>query len=400
VTLREVLGAEFSDQLFQLVEPDGTVRFRSSHLRGQTLPLTAVARDNAAGGRRTFETVVLGRQRLRLLTLPVGAGERPSHLVQAGLSLGRSQRALSRYLESLVVLVPLSLGLAASGGAVMARAALRPVDEMSRTARRITAEALARRIDVRGTGDELDRLADTLNGMLGRLEAAFAALRRFSADAAHELRTPLTVLKGGLEVALRADRSAEDYRRVLGSSLEEVDRLVRLAEDLLLLSRATAGLEGGRRDVDLASLALDVLEVAAGRGRAAGVVVRLDRVTPVTVHGDAQALRRAALNIVDNAVKYTPPGGRVAVSVERADGHACLVVEDTGPGIAPADAARVFEPFVRLDAARAGDAGGAGLGLAIARSIAVAHGGALTLESPPAGGCRFVLRLPVAAGKA
>ena len=142
------------------------------------------------------------------------------------------------------MLIPLGVGLAALGGAVIARAALRPVDDITRTARRITAEDLTRRVPRRGTGDELDRLAETLNGMLARLEATFAQMRRFAADAAHELRTPLTALRGGIEVALRAERRPEEYRRVLASSLEEVARLIRLAEDLLLLSRATAGLEG------------------------------------------------------------------------------------------------------------------------------------------------------------
>src|SRR5207247_10709949 len=173
----------------------------------------------------------------------------------------RSHRALARYLETLVILIPLGLGLAASGGALMARKALEPVDRMSRSARRITAEDLSRRLELRGTGDELDRLADTLNEMLGRLEGAFGTMRRFSADAAHELRTPLTALKGGLEVALRAERSPAEYRRVLAGSLEEVERLGRLAEDLLALSRASAVPESRRDRVDLETLALDLLDV-------------------------------------------------------------------------------------------------------------------------------------------
>ena len=139
------------------------------------------------------------------------------------------------------MLIPLGVGLAALGGALIARAALRPVDRMTRTARRITAEDLSRRVERPGTGDEMARLAETLNGMLARLEESFAQTRRFAADAAHELRTPLAALRGGIEVTLRAARSPEEYRRVLASSLEEVERLIRLAEDLLLLSRSTAG---------------------------------------------------------------------------------------------------------------------------------------------------------------
>ena len=147
---------------------------------------------------------------------------------------------LRRYLQTLLILIPLGVGLAAAGGAVIARKALRPVDEMTAAARRITAEDLHQRIRRQGSQDELDRLAETLNGMLARLDEAFRQMRRFAADAAHELRTPLTALKGGIEVALRASRTPEEYRQVLVSSLEDVDRLIRVAEDLLLLSRAAA----------------------------------------------------------------------------------------------------------------------------------------------------------------
>src|SRR2546425_262186 len=287
-----------------------------------------------------------------------------------------SEPTLRWYFQSLLVLVPLAVALAATGGALMARAALRPVDQMSAAARRITAEALGQRVRVQGTGDELDRLAETLNGMLARLETAFAEIRRFSADAAHELRTPLTALKGGLEVALRAERSPEEYRRVLAGSLEEVERLVRLAEDLLALSRAAAAPEARRDAVDLEPLALDVLDVGARLSAGTGVAVRLKEATPAVVRGAADALRRAALNLVENAVKYTPRGGTVEISVVREGEAVLLVVEDTGPGVPAQDAGRILEPLARLHAARGGDVGGVRLGLAIARSIVIAQGGA------------------------
>jgi heavy metal sensor kinase len=310
------------------------------------------------------------------------------------MALQRVQAVRDRYLDTLIVLIPLGVGLAALGGAIIARAALRPVDEMARTARRITAEDLSRRVERRGSGDELDGLAETLNGMLARLEDAFGQTRRFAADAAHELRTPLTVLRGGIEVALRMERSPDEYRRVLASSLEEVERLIRLAEDLLLLSRSLAGPEGSRAPVDLEPLVLEVFEVGARIGRDAGVSVRVDATAPAPVAGDAAALRRALLNLVENAVKYTPPGGKVEIGLARGDGVAEITIADTGIGIEPADLERIFEPFLRLDAARARDTGGAGLGLAIARSIVIAHGGSITVESRPGSGSRFTVRLP------
>ena len=380
-------------QLFQVLGPDGGLRLRSPRLR-DALPLSAAARRNAEAGRPTFETVTLAGQRLRVVTLPVRREGRLAELVQVAASLRPIDGALRRWVEALLILIPLGLGLAAVGGLMLARAALRPVDAMSRAARRIDAEALAQRIDVRGTGAELDRLAETLNGMLARLENTFAEMRRFSADAAHELRSPLTALKGTLEVALRADRSGAEYRAALASALEEVERLIRLAEDLLLLSRATAGPESPRARVDLERLVLEVGEAGARLGEPRGVAVRVGAVAPLAALGDTGALRRALLNLMENGVKYTPPGGRVEVSVTAVDGEAVLAVEDTGPGIDPADAPRIFEPFVRLDAARARESGGAGLGLAIARSIVVAHRGAIGVERGRGGGARFTIRLP------
>lgn len=390
--LRDLLDPEH--QLFQLLGPDGRLRMRSWRLRDDVLPLSAEGHRLVAEGRPAFETITLHGQRVRTVALPVRRNDRLVEVVQVGVPLAPTERTLQRWIEALLVLVPLGVGLAAAGGRVMARAALRPVDEMALAARRIDAEALARRITLRGTGDELDRLAETLNGMLARLENTFGNMRRFSADAAHELRTPLTALKGTLEVALRAERSGAEYRAALASALEEVERLVRLAEDLLLLSRSSAGPESPRARVELEGLVLDVADVGARLAKDHGVSVRVGAVAPVAVLGDAGALRRALLNLVENGVKYTPAGGRVEVSVAEVGGDVVMAVEDTGPGIDPRDTARIFEPFVRLDAARDRESGGSGLGLAIARSIIVAHRGSLAVERRDPLGSRFVIRLP------
>jgi two-component system, OmpR family, sensor kinase len=390
--LRDLLDPEH--QLFQLTGPDGRLRMRSWRLRDDVLPLSAEGRRLIAEGQPAFETVALHGQRVRTVALPVRRDGRLVEVGQVGMPRAPTERTLQRWIEALLVLVPLGVGLAAAGGRVMARAALRPVDEMARAARRIDAEALARRITVRGTGDELDRLAETLNGMLARLENTFGNMRRFSADAAHELRTPLTALKGTLEVALRAERSGSEYRAALASALEEVERLVRLAEDLLLLSRSSAGPESPRARVELEGLVLDVADVGARLAKDRGVSVRVGAVAPLAVLGDAGALRRALLNLVENGVKYTPAGGRVEIAVAEAGGNAVIAVEDTGPGIDPRDAARIFEPFVRLDSARDRESGGSGLGLAIARSIVVAHRGELAVERRDPIGSLFTICLP------
>ena len=396
--LRELLGPEVYDKFFQFRDREGQPEDRSGFLRGRSLPLSALARDNARRGVRTLETLMLrGGERVRLLTLPIVRDGRLDQLVQVGISLDRMEAALRRYVRIYLALVPVGVGLAAVGGALIARAALGPVNAMARTARRITAEDLSQRIPIRGTGDELDYLAETLNGMLARLEPAFGQMRRFTADAAHELRTPLTALKGGIEVALRSARDPEEYRRVLRDSLEEVDRLIRVAEDLLLFSRTTAaGIGAARARVALEPLVLEALDTGAWLAQGSGVTVRLGAVTPAEVTGDADALRRALRNLVENAVRYTAAGGTVELALLREKDAAALVVEDSGIGIEPADFERIFEPFVRLDEARSRASGGTGLGLAIARGIAVAHGGSLTVQSAPKAGSRFTLRLPLA----
>src|SRR5215467_261594 len=250
------------------LDPEGRVRSRA--LR-PGLPLSREARFNALHGAPTIETVSLTTgEQARLLTMPVVRGGRVVDLVQVAMPLRRTHRTLIRYVETLAVLVPLGVVLSAVGGWLLARRALRPVDRMSQSALRISAEDLSRRLERRGTQDEIDRLADTLNAMLARLQAAFGEMQRFTADAAHELRTPLTALRGGIEIALRAERSPDEYRRVLASSIEEVDQLIRLAEDLLLLSRSTVGLTTSRQPVDLEPLCLEALElgVRLAKGKA------------------------------------------------------------------------------------------------------------------------------------
>jgi heavy metal sensor kinase len=394
--IREILGTRFLDVFYRVIGPDGRAQAQSGPPRLRHLPLSAEARERGLSGDPTFETVVLSRgERVRLLTIPLTQPTAPEQFIQVGATYDDIDRALSGYLEALAVMVPVGLGLALVGGAWLARSALRPVRAMSRTARRISAQDLTRRLPLRGTSDELDHLAETLNAMFGRLDTAFTHVRRFAVDAAHELRTPLTVLKGGIEVALRADRSQREYRDVLHSSLEEVEQLIALAENLLLLSRLRMDTELPRRTVELEPLLMDVVDTGARLADGRGVIVRLGPVEPLVVHGDQLTLRRAIVNLVENAIKYTGAGGTVELSLERDGHHAVMAVSDTGVGMNPEDAERIFEPFVRLDGARTTDNGGAGLGLSIVHSIVVAHDGRLSVQTAPGVGSTFTMRLPL-----
>jgi two-component system OmpR family sensor kinase len=388
---RRFFGFSPWERYYGLFDPGGRMNSGSGQLR-----LSPQAMKNAAEGRLTFETVHgIAEYPVRILTLPVVRVGRLVNLIQVGMSLENSQATMRRFLLILSAVLPVALLLAGGGGWLLARRALMPVDRMAEAARRISVENLTERLSDPGKGDELSRLARTLNQMLDRLESSFLQVRQFSADASHELQTPLTILKGEMEVALRMERSPGEYRRILESGLEEIDRISRLVDGLLLLSRAEAGaLKMDWKNVELSLLLEEVYEQGKVPADARGVTLSLGDRVPLSIVGDKGHLRRALLNLVDNGIKYTPAGGRVTLSLERNEGWACLSVEDTGIGISEEDRARIFERFYRSPEALS-IGGGHGLGLCIARSIAETHGGKIEIESTPGQGSRFTILVPL-----
>jgi heavy metal sensor kinase len=365
--------------------------------RSGRLPLSANAVHRAAEGQSTFETLEeLGPYPVRVLTQPVHEAGRVTSLIQVGMSLESVAVTRRRFLLVMATVLPLALLFAGGGGWLLAQRALRPVDRMTEAARRISAEHLDERLETTGSDDELDRLAATLNDMLSRLDGAFRQVRQFSADASHELQTPLTIVKGEIEVALRAPRSPDEYQRVLASALEESERIAQLVEGLLLLSRADAGvLRMDRQAVDLAELVAEVGAAAQVLAEAHGVTLEFKSVAPITIHGDREHLRRLLFNLVDNGLKYTPSGGRVALTLQRDAEWAALRVEDTGIGLAPEELERIFQRFYRAPGAVDQGKEGSGLGLCIARSIAEAHSGHIHVESAPGHGSTFTVFLPL-----
>jgi heavy metal sensor kinase len=300
--------------------------------------------------------------------------------------------------EILVVLVsglPIIVALAAAGGYVLARRALAPIDQLAHEARRITADRLHERLSVPNDRDEIGRLAAVINDAFARLEASFAQLRRFTADASHELRTPLSVLRGIGEMHVRETRTVEEYRDAIGSMLEEVDRLTRLVDTLLRLSRGEAGtVRLSRQIVDVAQLTRDVVSSLAVLAEERQQRVNVDAPSAAHVSADAFVLREAIANVVDNAVKYGPRESTIDVRV-RADGdRATITVADEGPGVAPEHRRRIFDRFYRVDEGRSRDMGGTGLGLAIAKWAVEAHGGEISLDGAGPGSVfRIVLPL-------
>jgi signal transduction histidine kinase len=335
---------------------------------------------------------------------------RPATRVAAGASTSSTVLSRQELLGTMLVIAPFLLGASVFGAYVIAGRAFRPVDHIINEVEAITdGRSLHRRLAVDAAGDELARLAATLNAMIGRLETSFAALRRFTADASHELKTPLTVLRADVERAMHAHVSPAEQLVALEEALQETTRMADLVDSLLTLARADEGrFDLHREPVALDALTRDVYETAHILGEEAGLQVSLRAIEGSTVMGDAARLRRLFLNLITNAIKYTPRGGRVELSLTTYEGFAVFSVRDTGIGIAAADLPYIFDRFWRADRARsrvvsvgdgtwATERGGFGLGLAISQYIAHAHGGTLAVQSRLARGSTFTVTLPVAA---
>jgi heavy metal sensor kinase len=391
---RHFFGFAPADRYFELRDPLG--RQESDRPPPpRPLPISPQALQNALQGVATYETINKpDAYPIRVLIAPVVEAGRVVNVVQVGISLENMLKTLRRFDLIMAAVFPLGLLLAGGGGWLLARRALKPIDSMTQTVRRISGEHLQERLPETGTGDELDRLANTLNDMLGRLESSFRQVRQFSADASHELQTPLTILKGEIEVALRSPRSPEDYQGVLSSCLEEIERISRLVGGLLLLARADAGvLRLDLQPVDLAEL---ITEVVARLERLAETKsIRLESAcaAPIFIPGDREHLQRLLLNLVDNAIKYTQPGGLVSVTLKSEDNQARISVTDTGIGLSPSEQGQIFTRFFRSAEAKS-QGGGAGLGLCLVQSIAEAHGGIIEVTSSPGQGSTFTLTLP------
>ena len=359
------------------------------------LPLAAAARGARDGPQLT--TVSLRGEEWRVLSQPVGSGGQTTAVLQVARPEQGIEVALDRLLLLMGLAVPLTLALAVAGGLFLASRALGPIDRITRTAGRIGAADLSRRLALPASPDEVGRLAATFDGMLDRLEEAFARQRRFTADASHELRTPLALLTGRAEVALDRPRTPAEYRAVLAGVRDDAARMARLLGELLTLARADGGQDLlVREPVDLADLVADTLAALVPLAEERGVALAAGALVPCTISGDQTRLTQLLVNLIDNALKYTPAGGRVTVDLERDDDTATILVADTGIGIAPEYLPRLFERFYRVDTARSRAEGGAGLGLAIAEWIARAHGGDIAVTSAVGGGSTFSVRLPLA----
>ncbi|MDY0262170.1 heavy metal sensor histidine kinase [Syntrophotalea acetylenica] len=334
---------------------------------------------------------------MRLLTLAIPLQNQDMLFLQIGTGTGLVHESLRELRTTMLVFSPLVLLTVAMMGWFLAGRTLAPVENLTRAMRRINVDNLSHRLPVRSSGDELTLLSTSFNSMLERLEESFRKIKQFSGDASHELRTPLTILRGETEVALRWAKTPEDFRKVLKSGMEEIDRMSRIIEDLLLLAKS----EGGEKPLAIREMSLsDLLQELYLQGRSLAQPKSIDLVLhpnvteEIRILGDKMRLRQVFLNLIANAVNYTPDGGRVEIALSVNDDDAIVTVSDTGIGIPAEHLPHIFDRFYRVDRARNRDDGGTGLGLAIVDSFVKAHGGQVEVTSEPGEGSVFTVFLP------
>jgi two-component system, OmpR family, sensor kinase len=385
--------AETEESFAQVLGPDGAVRDATPPLRAPLLRHDQL--DDAGRGTLLVDrgpVAGLDEARVRLLATPVETdGE--TVVVVMGASLEDRDEALDALLTQLLIGGPLALLLASLAGYAVAGAALRPVEAMRRRAEEVSDSGRGQRLPVPPADDEIARLARTLNDMLARLEAGIERERRFVAEASHELRTPLSLLKAELELALRRPRTADELRAALSSATEETDRLVLLADDLLVLARSDEGELGlASEPVRVRELLEAVQRRFGARADEAGRELQVDAQAGLEVAGDRLRLEQALGNLVDNALRY----GAGTIRLEGAVGNDSVVlrVSDAGDGFPPEFLPRAFDRFSRADESRV--RGSAGLGLALVEAVARAHGGRATAANSPGGGAVVTLALPPA----
>lgn len=384
------------DKFFQIYGPGGQITLQSANIMTREIPLSQKALQASLQGHSTYESVRFqGEVPIRLLSYPVRHGTTLVNIIRVGTSLRTSENMIHRLVFVLLIASPLAVAISMLGGWFLAGRALRPVDAITVTAQRIAAGDLTQRIQTTST-DEIGRLASTFNDMIARLQASIRQIRQFSADASHELRTPLTITKGETELALRKPRSPEVYQEVLASNLEEIDRMSRIVDELLFLSRADLGeIKMASDPVQLDNLVHEIHQQAAVLGQDNQVTTVLDTIEPTQIIGDELRLRELLLNIVDNAIKYSRTMGTVELKLVKDGNLAKLSVTDHGIGISPDEQTHIFDRFFRTDSARTHAQKGTGLGLAICKWIAEAHQGGIQVDSLLGKGSSFTISLPL-----
>ena len=394
---KDLYVPEINDRFIRITRADGTLIYLSGTPKDGSFDPADVPVLAPPPVAESFRKVELpGNKTLIVAALNFKSPGNSDYLVEFGQLLDTVETMLNHLFLQLVLGLPLAVFIIAAGGYLLVRRALTPVEQITRAAERITQHHLSGRLPVAHTGDEMERLSLSLNRMIARLDDAVQNSKRFVADASHELRTPLTVLRGELENLATDPRVGADWRERGASLLEEAEHLSKIVEQLFLLSRLDAGeAQAEWTRFDLSELARTTADQMGLLAEDKGIVLTYAPGGPVPVEGDRVRLKQVVVNLLDNAIKYTPNNGRIQLQVQSVDGHAVLEVADNGIGISPEAVPHVFERFYRVVQTRTDHSESAGLGLSIVKSICSAHGAEVTVQSTVAQGSSFRVKLPL-----
>jgi heavy metal sensor kinase len=388
---------DINDRFIRITRADGTPVYVSAAPKDGSFKSAGVP-SMPPSSRKEFSRKfkLPGNKTLLVAALNFKSPGNPAYLVEFGQLLDPVETMLDHLFLQLTLGLPLAVIIITVGGYLLVRRALTPVEQITRAAEQITQHNLSERLPVAHTGDELERLSVSLNRMITRLDDAFQNSKRFVADASHELRTPLTILRGELESMVEDDRLDAELRERATSLLEEVEHLSKIVEHLFTLSRLDAGeaqAEWSRFDFsELARTTADQMGLLA---EDKGIVIACEASQPMPVEGDRVRLKQVVVNLLDNAIKYTPANGAIQLRVRGVNGHVVLEVEDTGIGIPREALPHVFERFYRVDTTRSSGSESAGLGLSIVKSICTAHGAEVEATSIPTLGSCFRVKVPL-----
>ncbi|HSB08612.1 MAG TPA: ATP-binding protein [Blastocatellia bacterium] len=399
--IKEHLAPEINGIFVRVSRADGSTLYESGLPKDGSFDPSNVTEPQSDLAQTSSRVEQLpGDAELLICAVPFSS-HRARFLIEVGSPLKQSESVLHGLLLTFAVGLPLVVAVAIAGGYLLMRRALAPVGEITRTAEQITSRNLSERLPEAKTGDELEALSVALNRMIARIEHSFRHINRFSADASHELRTPLTVLRGELEAMVQRPDLPLDVRETIGSALEETERLSKIVESLLAISRLEAGEALMTRErFDLSELVTDTADQMRLLAEDRQIALKCTATGRVEVEAEQGRVKQVVVNLVDNAIKYTGDGGKVEISVGVINGSAVLEVTDSGVGIPSEALTHVFERFYRVDKARSRQMGGAGLGLSIVKSICAAHNGCVSVESSEGKGSRFTVELPLANGQA
>jgi heavy metal sensor kinase len=393
----DVMDRKYYPFFFQILDKEGKPLYISKGFQEMGHVVNDLVLSNARDGKETRERIRSPRRRTpyRIISTPVYHDGKLTEIIQLGTHLRFVRKNLSHFRNNILIAFPIILILGALGGWILARRSLSPIGYIVSKAQSITSENLSERLHPRGTGDEMDDLIGTINGMIARLEDSFKRMAEFTADASHELKTPICAMRGEAEVLLSKGRPAEEYQEGLAHFIEQFDHLNHMINDLILLSK----FDTTQGELKMDALRLDLLikdlchlfQVLAEQKK---IALEMDTIDEVTVIGDKTRLQQLFANLIDNAIKYTSKGS-IQITIGREQDVALVKIKDTGIGIPKEEQEDIFKRFYRVDKSRSKETGGVGLGLSIAMWIANAHHGRIEVQSRLGEGSTFIVSLPI-----